>query len=118
MSFREAGCAKGVVSAGRGRRSPCLQEMHKFLAADARCNLHGGERKPVGCLKISLQEHVLPAGLPEAAGQAGPVCAPLASKGGTHCSWDNSVKPRSRAARVLLGRRKPHQVAQSFPGSV
>lgn len=40
LAPREAGCAKWVVSAGRGRRSPCPQEMHKFLAADACFNFH------------------------------------------------------------------------------
>lgn len=40
LAPREAGCAKWVVSAGRGRRSPCPQEIHKFLAADACFNFH------------------------------------------------------------------------------
>lgn len=45
FSFGEAGCAKWVVSPGRGR-SPCRQEaVPKFLTADACCNFRAERGK-------------------------------------------------------------------------
>lgn len=47
----------GLYRPGRGRRSPCPQEIHKFLAADACFNFQA-QRKPA----IWLSEDLPPAG--------------------------------------------------------
>lgn len=107
-------CKVGCMGRPGGAGGLRARRKYTFLAADACFNLHGGERKPLGCLNISLQERVLPAGLSEAAGQAGQACAPLASKGGTHCSWDNSVEHRSRAARVSLAEEETTPACSEF----
>lgn len=37
----------GLYQPGRGRRSPCPQEIHEFLAADACFNFHARRKKAV-----------------------------------------------------------------------
>lgn len=62
----------GLYQPGRGRRSPCPQEIHKFLAADARFHFNARRKRaiwlskdlPAGTaffLRVRLRLHARPA---------------------------------------------------------
>lgn len=61
----------GLYQPGRGRRSPCPQEMHKFLAADACFNFHAWRKKAIWLSEgLPTRATFFLRGLSETAGQA------------------------------------------------